>query len=85
MDDQTQSPAPQPSKPSLPASRFDLHTAFNYLVEGRKITRESWENPELYYLLTGEKLALHLHDVDGLDHPAILVQADITATDWLVL
>lgn len=56
--------------------------ALEAVVEGRRVTRQGWDQPETVLLLQGEQLSIRQ---DGTVRPLIVVTGDITARDWHVV
>ena len=57
--------------------------AFAALLDGEKVTRLEWGNPDLYCSHVGGFICTRLDD--GLDHPWIISDGDIAATDWIIV
>jgi hypothetical protein len=72
------SPVPAVSKPIT----ISFSDAMGEVVNKKKITRVEWDNPEEYGLLKNEYLIIH---TKGADHKWLVSEADMMATDWLVI
>jgi hypothetical protein len=73
-------PSPIPEKLSQAGMSFD--EALSFVLEGRKITRLSWQDPETYGLLNGETLSIM---IQGKLNNWIVVVGDIEANDWVIV
>jgi hypothetical protein len=58
-----------------------FNEVIDHLLEGKKITRRGWNDPELYIYLTDFVM---YHDHSG-DHRLLTSRADLIATDWEVI
>ena len=58
-------------------------SALDAVVDGKHMTRASWQDQETYLLLSGG--ALHIRKSDGTLHTLIIRDGDITATDWIIV
>lgn len=61
---------------------MSFYEALKCLIDGSKITRIEWENPEIYGFLKAG--IVHLHKEDG-DHQWIISEGDILGNDWILL
>lgn len=51
------------------------------MCDGKKLTREEWDNVEEYSLVRDDKLQIH---TKGKFHDWIVSYADMLAEDWIV-
>lgn len=57
--------------------------AIKAVIDGKKITKQEWDDPEYYGLLNGEFLMLH--KPYGTFHQWIVSYGDLTGDDWYVI
>jgi hypothetical protein len=62
---------------------MDFQKALTSIKNGKKITRKSWGNRELFLCLLGGFLMVYLTDKEY--HPCLLSEIDILASDWEVI
>lgn len=80
MNDVTTAPSsPVPSQPVV----LSFGHAMQAVVEGKKITRQGWENPAVYGFIEEQELRIML--ADGTPHRWILSPGDISADDWVIV
>lgn len=84
------SPSSDPSKPV----GMDFSSAIKQVLEGKRVTRLNWGNPEIYLLMfmfgninarvpTGKYLTIH--HADGAMHPLYISDGDMLGDDWVVV
>ena len=56
--------------------------AIGDVIDGSRITKAEWDDPNIYLQLKGEYLVIHKDDGD---HAILLREADLIGTDWIVL
>lgn len=77
---------PQTKKEDLSKKpQYTLPQALNYVIDGKKITRYEWDNPEIYCYLKGDMLVIYRGDTDKKDYAWSINDGDLLAIDWLVL
>ena len=77
MDEQTTSPtAPATPKP------LNFYDALKSVAEGKRITKDEWNNPSIFGFLDEERLKITLES--GIKD-WIVSEADMVGTDWRVL
>ena len=65
---------------------MSFYSALRKLVGGKKITRDDWEDPEIYGYLKDGRVVIHGGPTgDGKDHPWTINEGDLKAEDWKVL
>ncbi|MBU0781886.1 MAG: hypothetical protein KKC72_17800 [Alphaproteobacteria bacterium] len=52
------------------------------VIDGKRITKEEWDNPDNYGMLKDHRLMLHL---DGKWHLWIVSDGDLTGLDWVIM
>lgn len=72
------------SSPIIKKDKTELsfYEALKCLVDGSKITRTEWENPEIYGFLNNGIVSLRK---EGSDHQWIISDGDILANDWILI
>jgi len=75
----TTSPVMKASKPIT----MNFSDAIGEIVNGNKITRVEWNDPEEYFLLKDEYLSVH--HKNGQVSRLLVREADLVATDWVIL
>lgn len=73
------STSPVPAKKIVMLNFAD---ALREVLNGRKVTRVSWENVDTYIFLVQEFLSIHMNDTV---HQLIVSVGDIEGLDWFVL
>lgn len=84
------SPSSDPNKPTL----MDFSSAIKQVLEGKRVTRLEWGNPEIYLLMfmwgnispqqpAGKYLSIH--HADGSVNPLIINDGDMLGDDWVVV
>ncbi len=76
-----QSPRPQEVKQGI--ERMDFPGAIQQVINGKKITRDEWKNPNIYGFLNGQFLTIR--KVDGENYQWIINDGDLLAQDWFVV
>lgn len=72
-----------PSASGMPGpSGLNFTQALDRILEGKRVTKDEWENDEEYGFMKSE--ILHLHR-NGKDHKWIIGQPDIEGQDYRVL
>jgi hypothetical protein len=61
---------------------MDFPNAMKEVIEGRKVTRLEWKNPEIYCLLKDTYLTIH---INGEFKNWIVNDGDMLGTDWTVI
>lgn len=80
---QSTSPMPQEDTRTLTYLFFD---ALRETLNGRRITRQAWENKEIYGYMHDGLLKIHGGETgDRIVHNWILSAGDMTADDWIIL
>ena len=90
---QTMSPMPATSpviakKPVVkkPGSGMSFFSALRKVTDGKKITRDEWDNPEIYGVLKDGILQLYGGETgDGRFHTWTISEGDLLAEDWRIL
>lgn len=67
--------------PSPAIQEFDFPALVDKLIIGQKARRQAWEDPETVIFVNG---FLKIRK-EGIVHDLILAEADLTATDWVVV
>jgi len=57
--------------------------AIQHVINGEKIRRLEWEDPQYYCFINGDILSIH--KPDGNNHQLILRDCDMFADDWIVI
>lgn len=68
---------------SFAGETTDFPLAIADVIAGKKITRLAWGNKEFYAVL--ESGRLKIHKADGLFYDWVIVDADLTADDWVTI
>lgn len=76
---ENQSPVPSNVKAQ---ELLSFPAAIEMLIEGKRITRIEWGSDSEYGMLQDERLMIH---TKGKDHLWIVSEADMRATDWVVM
>lgn len=80
---QSTSPVPQEDATPITYLFFD---ALRETLNGRKITRQSWDNYNIYgYVFDGVLRIYGGETGDGKIHNWVLSEGDMTADDWIIL
>ncbi len=79
---QKQSTSPTPVK-VVSAETFNFPTAIQKIIEGERVTKREWGNPEIYGFLNGEYLSLH--KADGRNYQWIIRDGDLLGEDWYMV
>jgi hypothetical protein len=56
--------------------------AIREVLNGQKLTRVVWDDPDAYIFMQGEFLSIH---TNGTDHQLIVSLGDMEGIDWYVL
>jgi len=62
---------------------FDFNQTLKLIVEGKKMSRQKWQNTGYYGFLKNNQV--HLHKVDGYDYQWIIGIDDIMGKDFFIL
>lgn len=54
--------------------------AIQEVINGKKVTKTDWNNPNIYIFLKDERLKIHL--TDEKDHDLIVSEQDLLGIDW---
>lgn len=84
------SPSSDPNKPV----GMDFTSAIKQVLEGKRVTRLEWNNPEIYLLMfmwgnispkqpAGKYLSIH--HADGSVNPLVINDGDMLGDDWVVV
>lgn len=84
------SPSSDPNKPV----GMDFATAIQQVIEGKRVTRLEWGNPEIWLMMfvwsninpktpTGKYLTIH--HADGAMNPLAISDGDLAGDDWVVV
>lgn len=77
MDNNNLSPVPEVVKKVM-----NFPSAMQEILNGNRITRESWNNTDEYCLLADGWLTIH---IKGAFHVWKVNDGDLQATDWMVI
>jgi hypothetical protein len=77
----TQSPTPPRKKP-VSTGTMDFPQAIQAVIEGHRITKQEWDDEEIYGQLRKNTLMIHLED--GW-HQWIINDGDLLGDDWITL
>lgn len=69
------------SKSPVADTQMDFPTALSYVVNGRRITKLEWDNPDDFGMLRGSWLMLYK---GGKWHTWIVSEGDLLGTDWVI-
>lgn len=69
--------------PSVVEKDMNWPEAMQAVIDGKKITRKEWANNEVRVYLTAGML--HLRKADGTLHHLLTADADMLASDWVVV
>jgi hypothetical protein len=88
MNEETQTPLPTSPLPKSPQPveadySMDFPQAIKEVINGKKITREEWENKNIYGFLNKDILSLHKED--NINYQWIINDGDLIADDWKVI
>ncbi len=61
---------------------MDFPAAIQAVIDGNKITRLEWDDPQYFGTLLDGRL--RLHKPDGLFYDWIISYGDLTGTDWVI-
>lgn len=61
---------------------MDFPTALRNVINGGKITKSEWENPEICLFIKDEILKIQLEN--GTIVPLLVSEADLLGTDWII-
>ena len=65
-------------------TEFDFFDALKWVfLEGEKITKTEWGNPEFYGTVINGMLVLHKND--GIYYPWLISEADAQGQDWTLI
>lgn len=78
----TQSPTASSRKLEV-KTLLNFYDALREVMDGKKITKEEWNNPEYYGVL--DNTFLKLHKPDGKLYSWILNDGDINGTDYVII
>jgi len=81
MGEVSQSPSPQQVAEAI--KLMDFPQAIREVINGKKITRSAWVNPQIYGFLNGDVLSLHKED--NKNYQWIVNDGDLLAEDWFVV
>jgi len=62
---------------------MDFPNAIKEVINGKKITRRDWKNPNVYGFLNGGFLTLHKDD--GKNYQWLINDGDLLGDDWFTL
>lgn len=62
---------------------YSFTDALKQCVEGKKITKQSWNNANVYFMFAGNQLSIM--KADGNLAPLIVTLEDFRGDDWIVL
>ena len=87
MAEHTTSPATSPVVKKLGQKKgMTFGEAVDKVTDGAKITRDEWEDPEIYGVLKNERLMIKGGvKGDGKFHPWIVGDGDLLSEDWRVI
>lgn len=86
MDNQElQSTSPVVKVEVKPLVTYLFSDALREVLNGGKITRIAWENPNIYGTMKDRLLYINGTEDDNLLHPWTLSEGDMVADDWVVL
>lgn len=74
--------SPVPAKVTKKPIEMDFFEAIKQTLDGKKITRLSWETNSTYGQMVKDELMIF---VRGEFHSWTIVPGDITANDWIIL
>lgn len=90
FDEPNFSPSSDPNKPI----GMDFSTAIQQVLEGKRVTRLEWGNPDEYLLMfmwgqmnpkTPAGKYLSVHHADGAVNPLCISDGDLAGDDWVVV
>lgn len=90
MDIVSRSPLPNLPIKNISKQTVDFFVAFKALADGKRITRDEWENDDIYGSLEkinekDEMKTVQLHKSDGKFYVWHISDGDLVATDWSIL
>lgn len=62
--------------------QFDFPEAMSRVLQGKKITKLEWDNPEIFISLNNKMLQLHKN---GGYYNLLVSEGDLIGTDWVEL
>ena len=77
-----QVPPVKPEEPKNPPV-FDFDGAVKELLKGNKVTRQEWNNRDIYFLLKDTRMKIH--KADGSVTDLILTEGDLLGTDYFIV
>lgn len=79
------SPVPirTPTKRTKTGEGMSFPDALRHVIEGKRITKEEWNDPRIYLELKGEYFMIH--KANGSEHTITLRDGDLLGLDWQVL
>lgn len=66
-------------------AKMDFYTALREVVNGKKVTRISWNNPDAFLYIGNDFLKTSVNDkgIPG-DFTLVVSMGDLTALDWII-
>jgi len=69
--------------PSILTPIFDFPKAIAAVIDGKRITKQEWADPESYGMLKDGFLMLHRNDTGW--HRWLVNDGDLSSTDWIIM
>jgi hypothetical protein len=82
-EEQTASPLPNKVKVTIEPQALNFAQALDAILEGKKVTKEDWNNEKVYGFMEGNEVWIKLED--GKDHTWIISRGDIEGEDYFVI
>jgi hypothetical protein len=74
------SPGASITKVETTPNQMDFPDALRAVLNGERVTKLDWNDPEVYVYLKGEFLMIH---INGEDHTFIIRDVDMRGKDWI--
>ncbi len=74
--------SPLPKKEHL-SDEMNFFDALRKVQDGKCVTRQEWNDENIYVHMNGANLVIKLPD--GLDHPLLVTDGDMSGEDWRVI
>jgi len=81
-DDDEKSTSPNPAKMNIRPQAMNFPEALDEILAGAKVTKEDWEDEDIYGFMDNDQLMLHRN---RKDHQWILSKGDIEGEDFFVI
>lgn len=76
------SSSPSPLRPVLTAVLMNFHWAIAAVIDGERITKLEWDDPDSYGMLRGGLLLIHRSDTGW--NKWIINAGDLFGDDWVI-